>query len=325
MHGSAGLLTAHLATHCRQPLRWGLVCLERIIPHRGCLLIPPTQCPSSWCDSLPVSSAIAWGKNSPNLALVSAPGVPVLLKTTWNSKAAIDANRESKTGYFLLCCTSASLLGVSEGAGTIALGLGTYTQSLQTRLCWGWSTAPWWAQHPVPWEPLEFNVKYCTGLFKLGAGRQPQIATIAFYSFDTCFLTSRTLFQCILSHGNFKMKWKLAISTAVSPGHTLGHLTCPFTLNPVNKLWFWCLAPILRYGIMHSSHNPGLWGAATSWLQKAMGFLSFHITYMVAKMCPQFNSHAMLLLLIYHIFLVKFSVPLWIKAVKGYSNCSLLS
>ena len=49
-----------------------------------------------------------------------------------------------------------------------------------------------------------------------------------------------------------------------------------------------------------------------------MGFLGFHITYMVLKICPQFNSRGMLLLLMHYISLVKFSVPLWIKPVKDY-------
>lgn len=33
-------------------------------------------------------------------------------------------------GYFLLCCTSASLLGAGEGVGTAALGIEIYAPSL---------------------------------------------------------------------------------------------------------------------------------------------------------------------------------------------------
>lgn len=139
------------------------------------------------------------------------------------------------------------------------------------------------------------------------------------------FLISWTLFQCILSHGTFKMKWKLAISTAVSPGHALGYLTCPLTLNPVRRLPFGHWVPIFRYGNVHSSHNSGLWGAGPSWLKKAMGFLGFHIRYMVLKIRPQFNSRGMLLLLMHYIFLVKFSIPLWIKPMMDYLKDELKS
>lgn len=130
-------------------------CLPHIVPHWDVILC--------W-----LSSATARGKNLPHLMLVSAPGLPVLLKTAWDSKARPDANRESEIGYFLLSCTSASLLGVCEGVGTIALGIAIYAQSLlasrgvmrvkhygeHSALCYG--------------NPPEIKVKYCTQLFKLG-------------------------------------------------------------------------------------------------------------------------------------------------------------
>lgn len=56
-----------------------------------------------------------------------------------------------------------------------------------------------------------------------------------------------------------------------------------------------------------------------------MGFLGFHIRYMVLKIRPQFNSRGMLLLLMHYIFLVKFSIPLWIKPTMDYLKDELKS
>lgn len=46
---------------------------------------------------------------------------------------------------------------------------------------------------------------------------------------------------------------------------------------------------------------------------------------MVLKIRPQFNSRGMLLLLMHYIFLVKFSIPLWIKPMMDYLKDELKS